>query len=237
MRQVTTLCLWALAAASAMGGDAPLKIAMYSGSAEYKSAETLPAFKKHLEERYNVACTVHDAAKIEDLPGLDDLETCDVAVFFTRRLKLPEEQVAKVKKYCAAGKPVVGIRTASHAFQTWLEFDKLVLGGDYKGHAGVKKADVALAAAAKDHAVLAGVKPFTTMGSLYANRELAPDVTVLLAGSTGDNTQPVAWVREHQGGRVFYTSLGVPDDFKDASFLRLLTNAVFWTGKKTPAAR
>jgi type 1 glutamine amidotransferase len=31
---------------------------------------------------------------------------------------------------------------------------------------------------------------------------------------------------------VFYTSLGHPDDFKDESFVRLLTNAVFWTAKK-----
>jgi type 1 glutamine amidotransferase len=237
MRRLGFLSVCVLAAAGVPGGDAPLRIAMYSGSAEYKSAETLPAFKKHLEERYNVACTVYDAAAIDNLPGLDDLATCDVAVFFTRRLKLSDEQIAKVKKYCEAGKPIVGIRTASHGFQTWLEMDKLVLGGDYKQHAGVKKAEVAIVDAAKEHVVLAGVKPFTTMGSLYYNRDIAADVTVLLKGSTGDNTQPVAWVREQKGGRVFYTSLGTPDDFKDESFLRLLTNAVFWTAKKTPAAK
>ena len=39
-----------------------------------------------------------------------------------------------------------------------------------------------------------------------------------------EETEPVAWVREKDGRRVFYTSLGHPDDFKDENFMRLLTN-------------
>jgi type 1 glutamine amidotransferase len=42
----------------------------------------------------------------------------------------------------------------------------------------------------------------------------------------------VAWVRLHRGGRVFYTSLGHPDDFRQPSFLRLLVNAIFWTTRR-----
>ena len=61
---------------------------------------------------------------------------------------------------------------------------------------------------------------------------VAKDVTVLMTGTIPDHTEPVTWVREHKGGRVFYTSLGHPDDFKDENFVRMLTNAVFWTAKK-----
>ena len=44
----------------------------------------------------------------------------------------------------------------------------------------------------------------------------------------GKEREPVAWVREANGRRVFYTSLGHQDDFADAIFLRLVTNGLQW---------
>ena len=219
-------------------GVKQLKVVMYSGSAEYNSAESLAGFKKHLEEQYGAVCSVHVVdEKGTTLTGIDELETCDVAVIFTRRLKLDEGQVAKLKKYCDAGKPIVGIRTASHAFQTWLEFDKEVLGGNYKGHYRENEpAEVKLAHG--NHPVLHGVKPFVTLGKLYKNPDIAAGVTRLLVATTAEASEPVAWARTHRGGRVFYTSLGVPEDFKEPNFRRLLVNAVYWTAKReTPKAR
>jgi type 1 glutamine amidotransferase len=52
-----------------------------------------------------------------------------------------------------------------------------------------------------------------------------------MTGSIADATEPVAWVREKDGRRVFYTSLGHPDDFKEASFIRLLVNGLAWASK------
>ena len=219
-------------------GVKPLKVVMYSGSAEYNSAESLAGFKKHLEEQYGAVCSLHVVdEKGTTLKGIDELETCDVAVIFTRRLKLDEGQVARLKKYCDAGKPIVGIRTASHAFQTWLEFDKDVIGGNYKGHYKENEpAEVKLAQG--NHPVLNGVSTFPTLGKLYKNPDIAEDVTRLLVATTGEASEPVAWVRTHRGGRVFYTSLGVPEDFKRSDFRRLLVNAVYWTAKReTPKPR
>jgi type 1 glutamine amidotransferase len=139
-----------------------------------------------------------------------------------------------------SGKGVVGIRTASHAFQTWLDFDHEVLGGDYKGHANDKTAQVSINLAAKDHPVLEGVEPFTTDGKLYTNAHPASDITVLLTAKSQDNRQPVAWVRtrpDHHDQRVFYTSLGVPEDFQNENFRRLVANAILWTGRSQPKAR
>ena len=70
------------------------------------------------------------------LPGIEAARTCDLLFVFVRRNTLPEDQLKIVQEYCEAGRPVVGIRTASHAFQNWLEFDKTVLGGNYRGHYG-----------------------------------------------------------------------------------------------------
>jgi type 1 glutamine amidotransferase len=57
----------------------------------------------------------------------------------------------------------------------------------------------------------------------------------LLIGTIPDkDPEPVAWTNVHNGGRVFYTSLGHVDDFQDPQFNRLLTNAVLWTLGKEP---
>src|SRR5262249_52088852 len=105
--------------------------------------------------------------------------------------------------------------------------------GNYQGHYEQGRlAKVQIAEKAKNHPILVGIKPFTTMGGLYKNPGLAKDVRVLLTASSSDHTEPVAWTRIHNGGRGFYTSLGTPEDFKDENFGRMLVNAIFWTTKR-----
>src|SRR5262249_4134834 len=99
-----------------------LKLALISGSFEYKSDDSLVAFKKHLEANFPVECTLVSAKAEKDttFAGLAEaLEKCDAAVFFTRRLQIEGESLEAVKKYAKSGKPVVGIRTASHGFQKY----------------------------------------------------------------------------------------------------------------------
>lgn len=209
-----------------------LKVLLISGSLEYKSDESLTAFQKYLEANYPVQCSRAFRKTDDDLPGLDLLETCDVAVFFTRRLTIKGDQLERIRKYATSGKPIVAIRTASHGFQNWLEMDKEVFGGNYKNHYGAgPKCEIKITEAGKDHPVLKNVKPYASSGSLYKNPEISKDVTVLMTGSIPNQTEPIAWVRENRGGRVFYTSLGHPDDFKNDTFLRMLVNALYWTAK------
>ena len=48
--------------------------------------------------------------------------------------------------------------------------------------------------------------------------------------------QPVAWTREHNGGRVFFTTLGHPGDFEQPSMRRLVVNGILWAlGRDVPA--
>jgi type 1 glutamine amidotransferase len=226
------------AAAPVTEGKAPLKVCLVSGSQEYKSDVSLSVFQEYLESHYDVQCTRAFRKTDNDLPGLENLETCDVALFFTRRLTVGGEQLERVKKYCQSGKPIVALRTASHGFQNWLAFDKEVLGGNYSNH--YKEGpitEVRILERAKDHPVLAGIRPFRSLGSLYKNTGVAKDVEVLLTGSIPEHTEPIAWTRVHNGGRLFYTSLGHPEDFKDDNFRRMLVNALFWTAKRVPAAK
>jgi type 1 glutamine amidotransferase len=145
-----------------------------------------------------------------------------------------------------AGKPVVGIRTASHAFApaknkkvpeghaAWPEFDAQVLGGNYHNHHGRQtKTFVRVAAGAEQHPLLAGIRPeeFMTASSLYKTSPLAKGTTLLLMGRADDLQphEPVAWTfTRADGGRTFYTSLGHPQDFALPPFQRLLRNGIYW---------
>jgi type 1 glutamine amidotransferase len=225
-------------AATLAGQDAdpkktPLKVCLLSGSVEYDSDASLDILQKYLEKHYPVTCSRATRKTDSDVAGLEHLDSCDVLVLFARRLTIDGEQLQRVKKYCTSGKPLVGIRTASHAFQKWLDLDKEVLGGNYQNHyPDGPETVITVAGKAKDHPILAGVKPFRSKGSLYRNTGLAKDVTVLLNGAIPDHTEPIAWTRSYKGGRVFYTSLGHQKDFENESFLRLIANAIYWTTAK-----
>lgn len=227
---------WAAFAAGIAPGEAelprPLKVVMLSGSEEYESDRTLAAFKAELESKPGgVEVTLLKAEGVDKLPGLDALEDADVALFFTRRLTIDGPELAKVKAYCDSGRPIVAVRTASHGFQKWLEFDKEILGGDYRGHHGKDAVTtVEVLPAGKGHPILEGVGPIRSASSLYKNESLAPDCTPLLRGSIGNAAHPVAWVRTLKDGkqRVFSTSLGGQGDFENPDFRRMLANAIFW---------
>jgi rhodanese-related sulfurtransferase len=221
----------------AASAPSPARIVLISGEYEYFSSNSLPAFKQFLETNYHFDCTFLQRTEGNDIPGLEALERADLAIVFIRRMTLPEDQLARVKKYLASGKPLIGLRTASHAFENWKEWDHEVLGGNYHMHHG--NALVATAHVNKEHAahpILKGVSPeFLTAGSLYKTTPLAPNSTLLLTGTVeGQEPEPVAWTHEYQGARIFYTSLGHPKDFENANFHKLLVNAIFWCLGKNP---
>jgi type 1 glutamine amidotransferase len=207
----------------------------------YHADKTLPAFAQMLRERFGCHCTVMHGQGTCDIPATSELEGVDCLVVYVRRLALPKEQLDRVRKYADSGKPLVGLRTASHAFSLlgkieagqaeWPEFDAQVLGGNYHGHAGNKLGtDVAIVAEQSAHPLLAGVEPtrWHSTSSLYFTSPVAANSTVVMTGATGDRTEPLTWTRTHRGGRVVYLGLGDPDDFKVPQFRRLLVNAIFW---------
>lgn len=222
--------------AFASSAQRSLNICLLSASAEYESDKSLSEFQSFLERRARIECQrAFGKDKGEGLPGLEALNAADLLIVFTRRVTLPPAQLALLKRYLATGKPVIGLRTASHGFQNYPEFDREILGGGYKGHYTNSEVAVHIAAGRSAHPLLSGVAEFTSR-KLYKNPTLADDAVVLLEGTATAVREPLAWVRERNGGRVFYTSLGTPEDFRQESFRRLLVNAVFWTTRHDEAA-
>ena len=227
-----TLFFFAIQIVSAAESARRPTIVLISGEYEYKSAETLPVFKQYLETNYGFNCIYLERAKGEDIPGLDALAKADLVILFVRRMTLPAGQLCRIKNYVESGKPLIGLRTASHSFENWKEFDHQVLGGNYHNHHSDKLvATVRIVPEAAEHPILKGVeREFVAGGSLYLNSPLPPSSTVLLMGSvTNQPSEPVAWTHDYKGARVFYTSLGHPKDFESPAFRRLLVNAIFWT--------
>src|SRR4051812_24274860 len=195
-------------AVEAADADRPLRVCLLSGCNTYNSEESLPPFQEYLEKNYNVRTTRVVRKADDDLPGLEQLDDCDVAFIFIKRMKLKGEQLERFKNYVTSGRPVVAVRTASHAVQTWLDFDHEVLGGNYHNHhpvGPVMKID--MVAGAEEHPILAGVRISSANDALYKNEGHAADIHVLLTGTIpGQPTEAIGWTREYKGGRVFYTS-------------------------------
>ena len=213
-----------------------LKLCMLSGSFEYDSETSLAIFQDYIKKNHPVQSTQIIYQSEDDEKSLEPLQDTDVLLVFTRRLNTTGKELDRFKAYCTEGRPIVGVRTASHAYQNWLGFDKDVLGGDYQGHYGAGPiAHAEINPGAKDHPILHGISNFDSYGSLYRNPSIATDTTLLLTGKAEEHTEPVTWTRLHRGGRIFYTSLGHQQDFEVEMFLRLLANAVLWTGGRLDA--
>jgi hypothetical protein len=149
--------------------------------------------------------------------------------------------MAALKAFIAAGKPVIGIRTASHAWEpkeaiegceTWGEFDREVFGIEYTGHFGNElRSTVKVAAGAAGDPLLTGIPADGTIqqtGSLYRIAPVSPQTRVLAVGEVpGEPAQPVLtdYLRP-DGGRSIYTSIGHAEDLAKPEVMRALVNAV-----------
>lgn len=218
------------------------RVAFLIAEDEYRTAATLPEFAaSHLGDRSRVDFAF-DNDDHSALSGLGVLDDADVAVVSLRRRSLPEAQIAAIRRHVDEGRAIVGLRTANHAFAprpdalapgsaSWPTFDADVLGGHYQGHHG-EGPQVAIAPSAPAHPILAGVTfaAFVGHGSLYKVSPIAGTAVPILIGTIpGQQPEPVAWTNiGPAGNRVFYTSLGHPDDFRDPAFNRLLANAIEW---------
>ncbi|MFO0907844.1 MAG: ThuA domain-containing protein [Isosphaeraceae bacterium] len=230
------------------------RVVFLIGEDEYRTETTLPPFAAAwLGKEFAVRFVFDRADDKNTLTGASAIQEADVLVVSARRRAFPADQLALVRKHVAAGKAIVGIRTASHAFAlrgntpppaghaVWPEFDPEVLGGHYTNHHKVGPAvTITKDAAAGSHPVLAGVDVASLIGrgSLYKVSPLAPSATPLLLGTIpGETPEPIAWTNlTARGGRVVYTSLGHVDDFAQPAFARLLANAIAWAGGLPPSS-
>ena len=230
--------IWGVWSPLDAAGAAPLKVCLLSGCPTYHSEKSLPGFEEWLKKHYDVETTRLVRKADDNLPGLEKLDDCDVAFVFFKRMQLKGDQLERFQKYARSGKPLVAVRMASHAVQTWLDFDHEVLGGNYQSHYEKEPATIIESTdAGKNHPILKGVTLKMAPGPLYKNTGHAPDITLLLTGSNPGKTEPLAWTREYKDKRVFYTSMGNVETFEDENFRRMLAQAMFWSARREPVLK
>ncbi len=201
------------------GGDGPGKgkhVVFVSGDEEYRSEEALPMLAKILSTRHGFKCTVLFAIDPADgtvapnvtnnIPGLEALKTADLMVVSLRFRTLPDEQFQYVADYLDAGKPVVGLRTSTHAFKPGTKgkyakynsngFGKQVLGEtwvNHHGHHGVEGTRGVFTDAGKSHPILRGVTPGSVFGTsdVYTvNLPLVSSAVPLVLGEVTATLKP-----------------------------------------------
>ena len=228
------------------------RLLMIIAEDEYETARTLPDFAhRYLGNDFDVAYAFGDDNERHEIRGLQQLKDADLVLVSVRRRALRPADRQALMDFVAAGKPVIGIRTASHAFApgegesvpnkyvSWPEFDHAVFGGNYHGHHGNKGPNDPASSAwiekgeGVPHPLLKGLPEdkWKTSSWLYKSSPLAPGAMVLLQGDVEGRqpSEPLAWTfTRDDSGRSFYTSLGHPDDFATSGFQRLLVNAVYW---------
>ncbi|MGB7324989.1 MAG: ThuA domain-containing protein [Rubripirellula sp.] len=203
-------------------------IVFLAGDHEYRSEESLPALARIMAKHHGFKCTVLFnidpdsgeivAGKPSNIPGIEALDTADLAVVFLRFQNLPADQMKHFDDYLRRGGPVVGLRTSTHGFQIpsdqpyakysfnskdpayELGFGHQVLGQTWVGHYGknhVQSTKITIIDEMKNHPVLRGVKDVWVQAGGYVGKPTDGDILTMaqpLDGMTPDSppsaTQP-----------------------------------------------
>lgn len=188
-------------------------VVFVTGDEEYRSEEGMTQLAKIFAKHHGFDCTVLysidpksgeiDPTVLDNIPGLDLLDSADLMVIFTRFRELPDDQMKHIVDYTNSGKPIVGLRTATHAFNylkhpespyskyTWNGKDpkggwgRQVLGEtwiSHYGHHGVESTRGLIAEGMEDHPIVQGCEDIWGPTDVYGLTELEGDCVPLIMG-------------------------------------------------------
>ncbi len=205
------------------GNEGPGKgkhIVFLAGDHEYRSEESLPALARLLAKHHGFKCTVlfnidpatgEIVAGNSNMPGMEALDSADLAVVFLRFQAFPPEQMKHFDEYLNRGGPVVGMRTATHAFKTGpdapfakysydsqvdgyeLGFGHQVLGQTWVGHYGRNHQQSTRITIVEDqgsHPILRGVQDVWVQAGGYVGKPIDGNILTMaqpLNGMTPDS--------------------------------------------------
>lgn len=199
------------------------RIVLLSGDEEYRSEESLPMLAKILAVRHGFTCTVLfainpatgfiDPVTLTNIPGMAALDHADLCVMALRYRELPDDQMRHFVEYLHRGKPIIALRTSTHAFrygsashspyakydcqsQAWPGgFGQQVLGETWVSHHGEhgKESTRALPnPLSKPTPLLRGVSQVWCPTDVYSVTHLPPDAAVLLVGQVLSGITPAS---------------------------------------------
>ncbi|WP_375585062.1 hypothetical protein [Cyclobacterium xiamenense] len=203
------------------------KIVLIAGDDEYRSEEGLPMLAKILSTHHGFSTTVLFPINPEknevvpnyknNIPGMEALEDADLAIILLRFRELPDEQMRYFDAFLKAGKPLIALRTSTHAFNYSAEsespyakyhwrsqspgwekgFGKKILGETWVAHHGHHAVEGTRALldgvqAAAKNPILNGVKDIWAASDVYTVTDIGEDATVLIHGASTSGMTPDA---------------------------------------------
>ncbi|MSU49363.1 MAG: hypothetical protein EXS37_09805 [Opitutus sp.] len=214
---------------------APLRVCLVA--AEGRPVGGLDELKAALEKARGFEGIVVTVAR--DTSGgrsLDALRSAEAAVFHRGPGALGADDTAILREFLGSGKGLVVLGAADDAWQAAPGFMADVLGataGPEFAH-GAPMSVINLL----PHPIYTGVVRFETSHAMPAFTKLADDIQLIMEGTVGEDTTPLAWVRCRPPGRVFHLVPAAPDLLNDSSYQRIVANAVLWTcGRPIPGAQ
>lgn len=118
---------WLTLEPSAQGPHPPKHIVLLAGDEEYRSEEGLPMLAQLLAQRHGFRCTVLfsinpadgtiDPNNQTNVPGLHHLAQADLVILQFRFRELPDADMRHFVDYLHSGRPLIALRTSTHAFQ------------------------------------------------------------------------------------------------------------------------
>lgn len=197
------------------------RIVFLSGDEEYRSEEGLPMLAKILATRHGFTCTVLFAINPADgtidpnnqtnIPGMATLDNADLCVLQWRFRELPDADMKHFVDYLQRGKPIIGLRTATHSFaysrnpsspyakydwqnQDWPGgFGRQVLGDtwvNHHGEHGKQSTRGVINPAFRTHPILRGVTDIWGPTDVYEIAHLPRDASVLVWGQVLQGMRP-----------------------------------------------
>ncbi len=193
-------------------GKAVKHVVLVAGDEEYRTEESMPMLGKILSQKHGFKCTVIfswsadkkyiDPNNQAGLWGLDALDTADLMIIGTRFRRPGPEEAKHITEFLDAGKPVIGIRTATHAFNgsdkfggklSFGQFGRKILGEQWVNHHGAHKRQgcrgVTVPAKSK-HPILNSVKDVFALSDVYGVVHLTDDDEILMRAAVTDSLKP-----------------------------------------------
>lgn len=216
-----------------------MHIVLLAGDHEYRSEETLPALARMLAKHQGFKCTVlfnlnpsngTIAAGKSNMPGMEALDSADLAVVFLRFQDFDPDQMKHFEAYLQRGGPVVGLRTSTHAFKSVKDspyakygsnskaegynggFGHQVLGQTWVGHYGInhkQSTSITIVPSQSAHPILQGVKDVWVHCGAYVGKPTSGEVLTMaqpLNGMEPDSPADTSKVPQPSEWTRTYTS-------------------------------
>jgi hypothetical protein len=201
-----------------LGPPTGKRIVLLGGDEEYRSEEMLPQLARILATRHGFRCTVvlplnekgeSDPENQSSAPGIAALDKADLCILMIRFRNYSDEDMGHLVRYFESGKPIIAIRTSTHAFQypkesaspyrlwSWDSkhwpggFGKQILGETWVSHWGVHGVQATRGVTAGKHPILNGVDGLFGTTDVYEAAP-PPDAQILMRGEVVESLDSLA---------------------------------------------